>query len=555
MNRFSAQTEGGAKFLDESKASPGSLDLAVFQPKPAKLGQGTVSDDYLKRCREEDPWPAEAATAPESAVPASTASPAPPETERVTALVLSVFTDGTMNDAEIHVRSGTQSNVAKLFALMFEGEEQGVRHEKKYVVGIGGGHRIDKSASFPKRKLQELGKSLQEGVEGFSGLGFADRIEEAMSWIANVVGDYPDAEIRVQLFGFSRGAAEAIHLVNILNDRQELARYGLADRKVSIPFVGLFDPVSSLGVPGNDVNIGARLELRGDMAQRVVSLVAQVEVRALFDLLSIRMPPDDSRGPYSLSPTEWFKKRWSCPLPSSNWEEWVMPGVHSDVGGGYGPEEWVPDVCFQYEATAHPSRRTADAPGAAWVPLPDSGESLENYVYRMKNREMEFGAAPRGMAGNEFWSKESVESRVKAVYEAKMERWRQKRLEEQAGNHSMDMDAFFRDHPLLPSVRSRDNSLSRISLWVMIQRAEKAGVRWKSLQALSDEDILLLGPLPKTHPLGFLQELTHDPILIEQQLWITNPKFWQRIVPRIHDSRLAADLPQRVREVYFCGVK
>ena len=553
MNRFSAQPESGAKFLDESKASPGSLDLSVFQPKPAKLGQGIVSDDYLKRCREEDPWPAETAKAPESAAPASKASPAPPKTESVTTLVLSVFTDGTMNDAEVHAQSGTQSNVAKLYSLVFQGEEDGIRHEAKYVVGIGGGYRIDKSSSFPARKFQELGNSVQEGVDGFTGLGFSQRVDEAMSWIGNVSREHPDAEIRVQLFGFSRGAAQAIHLVNALNDAQELTRYGMGGRKVSIPFVGLFDPVSSLGMPGNDVNVGARLELRGDMAQTVVSLVAQVEVRALFDLLSIRIPPDDSRGPYSLSPTEWFKKRWSCPLPSSRWEEWVMPGVHSDVGGGYGLEEWIPDVCFQFEATAHPSRRTADAPGAAWVPLPDPGESLENYVYRMKDREMEYGAAPRGMAGNEFWSKEAVESRVKAIYEEKMERWRQKRLEEQSGNHSVDMQEFFREHPLLPSVRSRDNSLSRISLWVMIHRAENAGVRWKSLREMSDEDVQPLEPLPRTHPLGFLHELTSDPILIEQQLWITNLKFWQRIVPRIHDSRLAADLPQRVREVYFCG--
>ncbi len=555
MNDPSLHPFHGAKFLDESKATPGSLDLSVFQPKPAKLGQGTVSDDYLKRCREEDPWPAETATAPQSAAPASKASPAPPKTESVTTLVLSVFTDGTMNDAEIHVRSGTQSNVAKLFTLLFEGEDEGVRHEKKYVVGIGGGHRVDSSSSFPKRKLQEFGKSVQEGVEGFSGLGFAERVDEAMSWIGKVSREHPDAEIRVQLFGFSRGAAEAIHLVNVLNDAQELTRHGMGGRKVSIPFVGLFDPVSSLGVPGNDVNIGARLELRGDMAQTVVSLVAQVEVRALFDLLSIRMPPGDSRGPYSLSPTEWFKTRWSCPLPSSNWEEWVMPGVHSDVGGGYGPEEWVPDVCFQYEATAHPSRRTADAPGAAWVPLPDPGESLENYVYRMKDREMEYGAAPRGMAGNEFWSREAVESRVNAIYEEKMERWRQKRLEEQSGNHNVDMQEFFREHPLLPSVRSRDNSLSRISLWVMIHRAEKSGVRWNPISELDRVRREPLEPLSKAHPLGFLQELSSDPILIEQQLWITNLKFWQRIVPRIHDSRLAADLPQMVREVYFCGVK
>jgi hypothetical protein len=35
--------------------------------------------------------------------------------------------------------------------------------------------------------------------------------------------------------------------------------------------------------------------------------------------------------------------------------------------------------------------------------------------------------------------------------------------------------------------------------------------------------------------------------------WDDNPTFRNLIAPRIHDSRLAADLPQRSREVYFCG--
>ena len=224
------------------------------------------------------------------------------------------------------------------------------------------------------------------------------------------------------------------------------------------------------------------------------------------------------------------------------------------MGGGYGPEEWIPDVTFHYDINNPTTIRRGDPPGSPWVPFPESGESLEDYVFRMKDREIEYGAAPRGAASNEFWSREAVQARIERVHEEKMERWRQKRREEQAGNHSIAMEEFFRELPVQPGLRSRDNSLSRIALWVMIHRAKKAGVVWKDLSEVRAQDLAALEPLPHSHLLHYLQELSFDPFLIEQELRITiNERFWHRIVPHIHDSRLAADLRQRHREVYFCG--
>jgi hypothetical protein len=551
----SSHPTNGPSLLDKSKATPASVDMSIFEKKQAPAGQGTVSADYLARCREEDPWPA--GTAPAGCAPQEQAPPVAEEsqTKSVTKLVLTLFTDGTMNDADADVKTGTQSNVAKLYTLLSEGELEGALHAKKYVVGIGGGHRIDPSSNSASRYLQGKSNSLVEGIEGLTGLGFADRIAEAMGWISELAAENPDAQISIQLFGFSRGAAEAIHLTNILNDDLELARHKLSGRKVSVRFVGLFDPVGSLGVPGNDVNLGAKLELRGDMAEMVVSLVAQSEVRSLFDLISIRVPPTASRGPYSWAPSEWLTEGKGCTFPNRKWEEWVLPGAHSDVGGGYGTEEWIPDVCFQYDSNNPSALRNPGAEQEAWIPDRKPNEPLEDYVFRMKDREIDFGAATRGVKSNDFATRSEIEARIKMIYEQKMERWRQKRAEEASGDHSMSMDKFFREHPMLPKIRSRDNSLGRIALWVMIERARKAGVKWKAMSILTTEEMAPIAKLPPGHSLAFLQEMAEDPFKVEQQLWITNPAFRNLIAPRIHDSRLAADLPQRVREVYFCGKK
>lgn len=55
-----AVNPSGAKLLDESTAHPGSLDKSVFEKKQAPssgTGQGTVNDNYLKECREDNPEP------------------------------------------------------------------------------------------------------------------------------------------------------------------------------------------------------------------------------------------------------------------------------------------------------------------------------------------------------------------------------------------------------------------------------------------------------------------------------------------------------------------
>ncbi len=60
MSDLRAKNGGfGSSLLDKSTAKPGSVDMSIFAPKSTSAREGTTSSDYLKRTREEDPWPAD----------------------------------------------------------------------------------------------------------------------------------------------------------------------------------------------------------------------------------------------------------------------------------------------------------------------------------------------------------------------------------------------------------------------------------------------------------------------------------------------------------------
>ncbi|CAN0621832.1 protein of unknown function [Burkholderia multivorans] len=129
--------------------------------------------------------------------------------------------------------------------------------------------------------------------------------------------------ISVAVFGFSRGATEARAFVRKLLSRcvdkdgqrcwvgRDLQRIPL-----HITFMGLFDTVASVGGPALHLDWGAELAIPPEV-ERCVHYVAAHEVRQAFPLDSVRV---DRSYP-------------------ANCEEVVYPGVHSDVGGGYAPDE------------------------------------------------------------------------------------------------------------------------------------------------------------------------------------------------------------------------
>ncbi|WP_323937167.1 T6SS phospholipase effector Tle1-like catalytic domain-containing protein [Aeromonas hydrophila] len=134
-------------------------------------------------------------------------------------------------------------------------------------------------------------------------------------------------KVEFDVFGFSRGASAARQFVNRIDKKGDhplveaianapeirlKAGFDWSSRDdVRIQFVGLFDTVVSSYLWGK-----RSVVLDPDCAERVVHIVAADEWRFHFDLTRIT---DDAAG------TE----------IASNFTEVIIPGAHSDVGGGY----------------------------------------------------------------------------------------------------------------------------------------------------------------------------------------------------------------------------
>jgi len=133
--------------------------------------------------------------------------------------------------------------------------------------------------------------------------------------------------IRLSVFGFSRGAAEARAFSRWFVDMCENASgsMSLAGLSVDFDFLGIFDTVASVGLANSGIVADGHMEWADaehslripDEVTRCVHLVSAHEVRRSFPLDSIR------------NKTQMDKR----------YLEAVYPGVHSDVGGGYAPME------------------------------------------------------------------------------------------------------------------------------------------------------------------------------------------------------------------------
>ncbi|HBO7195359.1 T6SS phospholipase effector Tle1-like catalytic domain-containing protein [Pseudomonas aeruginosa] len=159
--------------------------------------------------------------------------------------------------------------------------------------------------------------------------------------------------MRLYVYGFSRGAAEARTFANWL---QELTRASGADGRVeyrfaglpiSIEFLGLFDTVAAVGLADSAPFAAGHMDWADDtmrlpdeaqaqclstilpedcsFLKRCVHLISCHEQRASFPLDSIRRRDLDANG-----------RRTGPSCYRQGTVEYAYPGVHSDVGGGYG---------------------------------------------------------------------------------------------------------------------------------------------------------------------------------------------------------------------------
>ncbi|WP_310554446.1 phospholipase effector Tle1 domain-containing protein [Flavobacterium sp.] len=129
-------------------------------------------------------------------------------------------------------------------------------------------------------------------------------------------------EMELTVFGFSRGAAAARNFISQRFKLQDM--YDIESNKLNFSFVGLFDTVSSYSEnfsvsPNFDDDVegkkGLNLKMYGNV-QKVVHLTAGDEYRAFFSLTNIKSSIEAGVG-----------------------FELELPGVHSDIGGGYAEIE------------------------------------------------------------------------------------------------------------------------------------------------------------------------------------------------------------------------
>jgi len=448
----------------------------------------------------------------------------------ITTLHLGIFNDGTGNSLEKDIKTDSVSNIGKLFQLFPQTTEGEVLRDKHYVQGIGtDGDGFD---------------GLKQGVAS----GFEERVNDSLDWLSRMANAHPEAELKLYIFGFSRGAAISRALVNELFSNETLQKYKLDKTKIEVVLLAIFDTVASIAVPGQGFNFGFDLRVYASRVTKVIHLCAQSEVRASFDLWSIRIPSDLGNatgpeeymktGPVAVGAEDWEDVRGRNPLPNPEWEEWILPAMHADVGGGYGPNEWIPDLP---------------------IPEPKGGESLNEYVYRVMDERLEHGWTPRGLVSNKVETKEEIVARVKQIHEERYQRdmaeFERVRQEARATGQMGAIPERLQSKPVLkiPGVRLLNNDLSRLALAVMMEKAAKAGVEWGDASKAPPYVQKWFEPLPLGHIVSRYIQYSKDMNIFESTLQIGLESFRQLMASYSHDSRWFLDLPRLKRDVYFGG--
>jgi len=224
---------------------------------------------------------------------------------------IGVFFDGTGNNKwnDALIDDGSLSNVAKLHTLYLKSG-----HIALYAQGVGT-EEYTQEHPFTQSQIDSIRKGKERSAyykkAGLAlGHGSREIVDKKLEEIDEVIAQNSDKEIIVDVFGFSRGAAEARDFINKCKEK-----YADTPLKDSFGFVGLFDTVASMGLAG-DHNFGYTLDLNEGSAQTIVHITSKDERRKNFPLESL-----------------FIKKGFGL---KTNMQEIRGMGVHADIGGGYG---------------------------------------------------------------------------------------------------------------------------------------------------------------------------------------------------------------------------
>lgn len=196
---------------------------------------------------------------------------------------------------------GRKTNVSRVYDLLVEGKNQ----------------RINLEAGPGTRAFRHLGGT-------FFGTDAMSIVNHHQNWFLNhvpkidrTVGVSPTDDIKVFLFGFSRGAL----IMRVVAE-------WLCQRGFPVEYMGLWDTVdSTVGIRGEDY---VTLPSNVKFARHAV---ARDEFRKFFGYLPLKDGGEDIRRE-----TE----------DEGHVEELIFPGCHSDVGGLYDDNHAIADVTLDW---------------------------------------------------------------------------------------------------------------------------------------------------------------------------------------------------------------
>lgn len=244
--------------------------------------------------------------------------------------------------------------------------------------------------------------------------------------------------IRLYIYGFSRGAAQARTFANWLadltrNSTENGEKYRFAGLPISIEFLGLFDTVAAVGIADSapfaaghmdwadgtmrlpdehsaQVCMPTALPEDRNFLKRCVHLVSAHEQRASFPLDSIRRRARLPDG--SLEEKSTYR---------ANTLEFIYPGMHSDVGGGYPPGDQGKAIGGQGELISqlplHHMYREAFATGAPLKIPPTQAAGCE-YWRKMDDESLfEFNLSERVVSRFNAWQSQAKAGPLEEVME------------------------------------------------------------------------------------------------------------------------------------------
>ncbi|GGC84326.1 DUF2235 domain-containing protein [Halopseudomonas salina] len=240
--------------------------------------------------------------------------------------------DGTWNDPE------DQTNVYRL-TRRIQDYDGTIRQRFFYDPGVG-------TSSFER---------FSGGVFGY---GLSRNLLEGYEWLAK---RYSEGE-EIWIFGFSRGAYTARSLVGLIRkcgllhivtpcllkkaekiyrndslapDSEECRAFRETySRSPRIHFIGVWDTVGALGVPGTLISEHGKFAWHdtelSSIVDRAYHAVALDEHRATYDV-PLWTSDDGKQKPRNLE----VEQRWFI-------------GAHANVGGGYGSDDRLADISLQW---------------------------------------------------------------------------------------------------------------------------------------------------------------------------------------------------------------